>query len=204
MVKQSSTPLSRSDWIKAGQQMLIKSGIDSVRVETLAQNIGITRGSFYHHFKGRNELLQEILVDWKTRATDQVIRRLKNTHYPPREQLAIIFNLPTRGESAKAAADFELAIRAWARRDKVARKMMDDVDTFRLDYISELVENLGFEKKEACQRGFLIYSYLVTLSLSNPNDWQKGLFDEDNALFALLLPEICDTEKCPKQDAESA
>lgn len=190
MTRKISTPLSRHDWIKAGQQMLIKSGIDSVRVETLAQNIGITRGSFYHHFKGRNELLQEILLDWKARATDQVIRRLKNTLYPPKQQLAIIFNLPTRGQSAKSAADFELAIRAWARRDKNARKMMDDVDRFRLNYISELIQSLGYEPKEATQRAFILYSYLVTTSLSDPNDWQPGLFDSDDEVFNLLLPNL--------------
>lgn len=190
MTRKVSTPLSRNDWIKAGQQMLIKSGIDSVRVETLAQNIGITRGSFYHHFKGRNELLQEILLDWKSRATDQVIRRLKNTHYPPKQQLAIIFNLPTRGDSAKEAADFELAIRAWARRDKMARKMMEEVDQFRLNYIEELIVSLGYSEKEAAQRAFLLYSYLVTISLSDPNDWRPGLFESDDEIFSLLLPAL--------------
>lgn len=190
MARQISTPLSRHDWINAGQQMLITSGIDSVRVETLAQKIGITRGSFYHHFKGRNELLQEILIDWKSRATEQVIRRLKNTHYPPKEQLAIIFNLPTRGHSAKSAADFELAIRAWARRDKSARKMMEEVDQFRLNYIKELIISLGYNDKEAAQRAFLLYSYLVTISLSDPNDWQPELFESDDEIFTLILPAL--------------
>ncbi|MEN0108008.1 MAG: helix-turn-helix domain-containing protein [Pseudomonas sp.] len=50
--------LTRDDWIHAAQQVLVKSGIDAVRVDLLAKEMGITRGSFYYHFKSRAELLE--------------------------------------------------------------------------------------------------------------------------------------------------
>ena len=68
--------------------------------------------------------------------------------------------------------------------------MMEEVDQFRLNYIKELIISLGYNDKEAAQRAFLLYSYLVTISLSDPNDWQPELFESDDEIFTLILPAL--------------
>ena len=58
--------LSREDWIEAAWQMLGRGGLDRVNVDALAKELKVTRGSFYWHFKNRDDLIKAILDYWNT------------------------------------------------------------------------------------------------------------------------------------------
>lgn len=177
--------LTREDWIRASQRMLVKGGIDSVRVDTLAKELQITRGSFYYHFKSRGELLESILSDWRARATEGVINQLRNTRTSPREQLKQLMELPLHGNTAREAAATEIGIRAWARRDKQARQAIDEIDSHRLSYIESLLLQLGCNEPEARDRAWLIYACQLSQSLVQAGaDPERG-----TRLLELLLPE---------------
>src|SRR5689334_3543223 len=51
-------------WIDAGFVELARSGVDGVRVEVLAKNLGVTKGGFYRRFRDRAALLQAMLDRW--------------------------------------------------------------------------------------------------------------------------------------------
>src|ERR1051325_4316533 len=51
-------------WIEAGLAEMARHGIDGVRVEVLAKNLGVTKGGFYRRFKDRPALLDSILRSW--------------------------------------------------------------------------------------------------------------------------------------------
>jgi len=51
----------RSTWISAGLRALAAGGPDAVRIEPLAQALGVTRGGFYWHFDNRRAFLDELL-----------------------------------------------------------------------------------------------------------------------------------------------
>ena len=70
---------SRDDWLDAAWRMLGDGGVDSIRVEKLAENMGVTKGSFYWHFKNRRDLIDEMLSFWAEQSTQTVIT---NVHYP--------------------------------------------------------------------------------------------------------------------------
>ena len=57
--------LSREEWIVAAIEALRSGGIDAVRIEVLARQLGVSRGSFYWHFEDRAELLATILARWE-------------------------------------------------------------------------------------------------------------------------------------------
>lgn len=167
------TNLTREDWIEAAQHVLVSGGVDAVRVDTLAKQMKITRGSFYYHFKSRDELLAGILSAWRARATEDVILNLRHTQQSPAQQLQHLLELPSHGQRAKEAAAIELAIRAWARRDKQARQAMDEVDSHRLTYIEGLLLQAGSTEPEAQARAYLIYSYQLSQSLL-PQDSERA------------------------------
>ena len=162
-------PLTREDWIESAQAILIKGGIDSVRVDNLAKELKITRGSFYYHFKSREDLLQSLLANWRARATENIIQQLANTHYSPLEKLQHLLGLPFRGRAAKEAAAFEIGIRGWARRDAMARQAMDEVDQHRLHYIESLLIQTGYNEQQAKDTASLIYAYQLSIAIVLPN-----------------------------------
>lgn len=158
-------PLTPQGWIDAATDVLIDQGIDHVRVDVLAGRLGVTRGSFYWHFRDRDELLRRVLQAWREHATEQLTLRLERAHADPREQLHDVASLPFRGRAATRAARIELAIRAWARRDETARRAVDEADGARLAYIAQLFSALGFAVVEARSRAFVLYAYVVAESL---------------------------------------
>jgi AcrR family transcriptional regulator len=160
--RQSLTPEA---WIDAATEVLVDRGIDHVRVDVLASQLGVTRGSFYWHFRDREDLLRRVLEAWRNRATVRLTRRLSLASQDARAQLRDVISLPHRGRSAARAARIELAIRAWARRDQMARAAVDEADQQRIAYHGQIFESLGFEPDEAALRAFVMYSYEVAESL---------------------------------------
>jgi len=156
--------LTPDNWIEAATDVLVSQGIDRVRVDLLAGELGVTRGSFYWHFKDREDLLQRVLQAWRERATEELTHRLGMASADPREQLRDVISLPFRGRSAARAARIELAIRAWARRDGMARQAVDEADSSRIAYIAQIFSSLGFTILEARSRAFLLYSFVVAES----------------------------------------
>lgn len=159
------TSLTPERWVEAATALLVDQGIDAVRVDVLARALNVTRGSFYWHFKDRDDLLRAVLQAWRARATEQLTMRLESAHDDARAQVADLISLPFRGRSAQQAARIELAIRAWARRDAMARAFVDEADASRIGYIAQVFSALGFGIAEARSRAFLLYSYLVAESL---------------------------------------
>jgi AcrR family transcriptional regulator len=134
-------------------------------VDTLAGQLGVTRGSFYWHFRDREDLLRRVLQAWAERSTAQLTNRLASARDNPRERLRDVISLPFRGRAAARAARIELAIRAWARRDEMARQAVDEADASRIAYHALVFAALGFAEPEARMRAFVLYSYEVAESL---------------------------------------
>lgn len=160
----ASSRLTPEHWIQAATELLVDSGIDAVRVDVVSKRLKVTRGSFYWHFKDRDDLLQSLLESWRKVTTEQIIERFERTD-DPHVLLKELISLPFRGRAAARAARIELAIRAWARRDNMARQAVDEVDSRRISYISQCFSSLGFPLAEARQRAFLLYAYEVAESI---------------------------------------
>jgi AcrR family transcriptional regulator len=157
--------LTPESWIDAATEVLVDQGIDRVRVDVLAKQLAVTRGSFYWHFKDREDLLRRVLQGWHATATEQLTQRLESASEDSREQLRDVISLPFRGHAAERAAQIELAIRAWARCDAMARHAVDEADASRIAYIAQVFSSLGFPVLEARSRAFLLFAYVVGESL---------------------------------------
>jgi AcrR family transcriptional regulator len=157
--------LTPEAWVDAATEVLVDQGIDHVRVDVLATQLQVTRGSFYWHFRDREDLLRRVLQAWSDRSTALLTARLESARDDPLEQLRDVISLPFRGRAAQRAARIELAIRAWARRDPMAQAALDASDASRLDYHATIFRALGFDGDEARSRAFMLYSYEVSESL---------------------------------------
>lgn len=157
--------LTPEDWIDAAIDLLVSKSIDAVRVESLAKELGITVGSFYYHFKDRNDLLSKLLKRWHELTTAQVIRTIEGRSFTVEEALGEVLSLPFHGRSARRAAMIEFAIRAWARHDEMARQAVREVDEQRLSYYTRAFQDAGFNKSQAENRAFTVYSFQLSQSL---------------------------------------
>ncbi len=150
--------LDRKQWIRAGLVALMEEGIEGVAVEPLARRLGVTKGSFYWHFRSRAELLSSLLENWQRQGTEQIIEEVDGATDVPVERLQrlarTIFQItPYDG--------LEVALRSWAASSDEARKTVRRVDRKRLRYISDLLVANGMPRKLARERAEVMYRILL-------------------------------------------
>ena len=157
-------PLDRDAWIRGAIAVLTEEGVDGLRVEVLAKRLGVTKGSFYWHFKDRRDLLDAVLDFWlEGRIRD--IR--KQTAAEAGAELAALRHTIDVYSAAKnrRGIAIEAAIRLWARQDARAASIVEAVDAERLSCTHRLFVALGNTAGEAAARSVLLYAYVFGFSM---------------------------------------
>ena len=149
--------LKAEDWLKQGLETLDNEGIHKVNVEYLARQLGVTKGSFYWHFKNHETLIREMLDYWARTLTINVIERSTQDSKDAKE---IFFKLITIISTEKVGR-YEAAIRAYARHDRKARSAIRKVDQQRLLFITGLFTDMNFKQADAEVRARLALYYQV-------------------------------------------
>lgn len=183
--KKTRRILTRDDWIDAATGILVSKSVDAIHPVTLAKDLGITIGSFYYHFRDRNDLLEGVLNKWHENTTAQVVRSYGDL--PFEQAVHEILSLPFHGETARRAAMVEFAIRAWARRDEMARQAVREVDEQRLAFYTAALQKRGFSKTEASNRAFLVYSFQISQAMLREVNDDKARKRQLNFVKKLLL-----------------
>jgi AcrR family transcriptional regulator len=154
--------LSREDWAAAALDALSSGGLAAVAVEPMAARLGATKGSFYWHFRSRDELIDAALQLWRHASTTSVIDSVQATAAPAEVRLR---QLITQVFAPQARTGADLALLADADHPLVAPALAD-VTKQRLDYVTTLFRQLGFPEERARRRALLAYSaYLGQLQL---------------------------------------
>jgi AcrR family transcriptional regulator len=147
----------RESWIEAGLKVLSASGPDAVRVESLAQTLGVTKGGFYGQFSDRTALLEAMLDSWERMSTDEVIERVEaeagDDRVKVRRAGALTF-------SAKLLP-IDLAVRDWSRREPAVAARLRRVDNRRMDYLRRLFAGFVSDPDEIEVRSLLAFTLAI-------------------------------------------
>ena len=154
----AATRTPRTSWIEAGLRALGVGGPDAVRIETLAQALGVTKGGFYWHFDDRRALLEEMLDTWERVVSEDVIARVEADGGDARAKLRRLFAIAV---SIDDMVKIEMAIRDWARRDKSVAKRLRRLDNRRMAYMRELFGGLSSDPDDVEARSFLAFSLFI-------------------------------------------
>jgi AcrR family transcriptional regulator len=150
--------LTREDWIAAARKTLAVSGVDDVKVDRLSREMKVTRGSFYWHFKGRNDLLDALLHDWEVRNLQQ-IDYLRAAWAEEGPDLAYVNVIYLGGDQLYPA--FDMSIRIWARKSAVVAAAVGRIDDLWIGALTDLFVMQGVEETEAFVRGRINYFHQV-------------------------------------------
>lgn len=166
--------LDRSDWIERAIDTLAAEGLSGVRVETLAKICGVTKGSFYWHFRDRRDLLLAILEHWKEGRIKDIEKVTAISPGKEIEQLHYAIEVYGASRNRKGMS-IELAIRDWARHDPDAAVTVETVDLYRLECTRRLFKATGLSDDEAKSRSLLLYACVFGLSLMFYDHFDENL-----------------------------
>jgi len=138
-----ASPLQPADWIRTALARLSEEGVEAVRVEVLARELGVSKGSFYWHFRDRQDLLDKALAHWEQHevgsldldggaggAATRWARIVQATADPARIQL-------------------EAAVRSWARRDTQVAQRVAAIEQKKAAVVASVLQDVGFTRSAA-------------------------------------------------------
>ena len=176
--------LKREDWLERGLNLLAEEGAEALTIDSLCQRFGVTKGSFYHHFKNRQAFLEALLQFWEESYTSKFIAYSLEGK-SPLEQLERLHQIVVQSFGTA-----ENVIRAWAQSDALARSYQERVDRRRLDYLYDLQLKLHNKPELARSMAHLQYATLIGSSQILP-----PLSAEDLQQMFLLVSRLVLLEK---------
>jgi len=133
--------LGRGDWLKAARMALLQGGVEAVRVEKLARNLHVTKGSFYWHFRDREDLLDALLREWEGELMQDLIPQLKGRR--GRAALKLLLDLLVErvplGEQGILPSD--AAMYTWASVSPRVARRVNQTERKRLKLLKRIIGN---------------------------------------------------------------
>ncbi|MGC4029795.1 MAG: TetR/AcrR family transcriptional regulator [Steroidobacteraceae bacterium] len=135
--------LGADDWVRAGLVTLARYGMANVRIERLARDLKVTKGSFYWHFKDRKALLDAMLAEWRVYSNHIIELAIEQHPEDAFEQLRTLMRAPQTANDTNEGSRIELALRLWARRDKYVSAMLRDLYRYRHKTMAKILTGCG-------------------------------------------------------------
>ena len=147
---QLSSPL-----LAALAEVLASEGVQGVRVERLARDLGIAKAGFYWHFRDRRDLFQGLLDYWTHEFTAVVTENPELLEGDPQKRLYKTMLMFLEHDLTK----YDVAIRGWAANDPTAARAVRLVYRMRLDFVRSIFSDIGFRGRELEMRTRLFVCY---------------------------------------------
>jgi AcrR family transcriptional regulator len=187
--KQERTTLSAADWEREALELIAEQGVQALAIEPLARRMGITKGSFYWHFSGREALLERALIRWEDHDSRNLSTSLGEIDHP-RDRLVSFFRRVPR---EKLTHEVYSELCAAAGHPQVA-PVLERVAERRMLHLSTAFRELGLDEQSARNQARLTYSvYLGFLQLQRqhqtPNLSSEEFDEYIEHVISTLIPD---------------
>jgi AcrR family transcriptional regulator len=174
--------LTPEDYFREALVVLGDYGSDGLTIALLCDRLGVTKGSFYHHFGGMPGFVAQLLEYWEREHSERLI---KISRAQPDPALRIT-TLTAMGVGLPHSS--EAAIRAWGRSSSEVSEVVTRVDKRRERHLVDAVSALGVDRPQARVLARIGVNLLVGVQQrENPVDLKRlrQMFEEVNKLIFL-------------------
>jgi AcrR family transcriptional regulator len=176
----STARTTRRDWLDTGLRLLSEVGAGGLTIDALTVALGVTKGSFYHHFGAFQDYKAALLDHFEREGTVTIIAQLEQAD----SDMAKLHQLL----DAVAAGPWrvEAAVRAWALQDAEVRACQERLDARRRLYFRVLCASLtGNEERAPVMANMLYALYVGCLQMVPPieGEARRKVFNESLRLF---------------------
>ena len=141
ITNRNSTRGSEIAWLDAAHHLLIESGVESVKIMALANQLALSRTSFYWHFNDREALLDALIKRWEKKNTGNLVARTQLYAESITEAILNLFDCWVDPGLFDARMDF--AIRNWAHQSDKLKVILEKDDEERIRAIHAMFLECG-------------------------------------------------------------
>ena len=169
-IKMDARRMDVETWLDSALEALSDKGPQALTVEKLCRELGVSRGSFYWHFKNRPDFVRRLTEYWGTRFTKSIRDTVANALVGPAERLMLLSEFIQDLNLNR----FDMAVRTWANTEPLAAETVKRVDQTRYEYVLSQFEELGFSGDELEMR---TRTFVVSHSMQDMFTFQEGAED---------------------------
>ncbi|WP_281689619.1 TetR/AcrR family transcriptional regulator [Pseudonocardia thermophila] len=156
MGRRSGVQVGPEQYYAVAMQLLAEHGPAELKIATLCARLGVTSGSFYHHFDGWSGFVRGLLAHWEVEQTAKVVEVTESVTDDPVERLDVLRRFAV---SLPHAA--EAAIRNWAALDPEVGLAQRRVDERRRAALEDVLAGAVRDRADAARLASLGMSILV-------------------------------------------
>jgi len=176
---------TRDRWLDSGLEALAEEGPDGVKIDRLVRRVGLTKGSFFHHFTGTADYKTALLARLEAEATAALDETATGRSASrPRQLLEQLTSMIGQPGSALWRPELEIALRAWSFTDGGVRETQARIDRRRLDDLMAIWRQLEHDPQQVRVKALLPYLVAVGASMSTVVIDREEL----QQVYELLLP----------------
>lgn len=150
--------LNKDEWLAQALDILALEGRAKLRIDAICSALGVTKGSFYWHFKNRDDFVRSVVEFWSARFTEPIIAQVAQMDGTARGRLEALMHTVSEGGFAR----YDVSIRAWAAQDPdLVAEIVKTVDRRRLAFARSLFTEMGFKAQESEMRARACIAYLI-------------------------------------------
>jgi AcrR family transcriptional regulator len=153
--------LDRGSWLDAATDAVAEGGFGAARILTLARRLGVTRGSFYWHFRNHDDFLRALLERWRDGELRALAAWRLDTGDAKADVRGAVHLLLTEMARDAKALRVELAVQDFARRNALAAAVSVDVNRARMRQGRAMVEALTGDADRAHALTLLLYACIT-------------------------------------------
>lgn len=168
----------REDYFVAAIEILDGSGREALTISALCERIGVTKGSFYHHFSSMGGFVEGLVGHWKAEHNEALIAA-SQAEPDARARVGILTSI-----AVGLPHGAEAAFRGWSLDSPVVAAAQREIDAAREAHLTQSLQLLGLSRTRARRTARMSLAILVgTQQLQHPVDRRELLaifrdFDE--------------------------
>jgi AcrR family transcriptional regulator len=173
---------SRDDWLRAALELLGEKGIRSITIDALCVKLGLTKGSFYWHFSGRQELLSAMADRYANAHHREIRERLEESGLDEWGQMQQVSR-----EAYEKYAKIDQAMRLWAEECEETADAIKLSDARTLKFHEDLLHRMGVSRAKAKLIGRLMLCAGLGFSMAQPSLGGRKEYDQMEPLIRSLI-----------------
>ena len=144
--------LDARDWLHAGLKLLKTHGHNGIKLPRLLNELGVSSGSFYWHFKNVAAYRSSLLRFWSDEYVPSLPKRARQSAASPDKYFEELSRIILQEQSHR----IDDAIRDWAEDNAEARSALKKADSFRRDEMKKMSRERGADKELRAEDGALL------------------------------------------------